>query len=158
MSLNAYGTDTTILKEFIDKAIVHSMKKETDKIAIYELGWCEIWFKKKSKKPRSIESVVLDSDLTDRICADIKDFQNSSAWYIEKGVPFRRGYLLYGPPGTGKTSFTQAIAGKMELDICYLNLSGDRLDDDGLNRALNNCPKNSIILLEDIDGIFVERE
>lgn len=46
----------------------------------------------------------------------------------------------------------------MELDICYLNLSGDRLDDDGLNRALNNCPKNSIILLEDVDGIFVERE
>jgi len=30
--------------------------------------------------------------------------------------------------------------------------------DDGLNRALNNAPSNSIILLEDIDGIFVSRE
>ena len=46
----------------------------------------------------------------------------------------------------------------MDLDICYLNLSGDSLDDDGLNRALNNAPKRSIILLEDIDGIFVQRE
>ena len=44
------------------------------------------------------------------------------------------------------------------MDICYLNLSADNLDDDDLNRALNNCPRNSIILLEDIDGIFVERE
>jgi len=32
------------------------------------------------------------------------------------------------------------------------------MDDDGLNRALNNAPSNSIILLEDIDGIFVSRE
>jgi mitochondrial chaperone BCS1 len=39
-----------------------------------------------------------------------------------------------------------------------LNLSGDSLDDDGLNRALNDAPANSIILLEDIDGIFVGRE
>jgi len=39
-----------------------------------------------------------------------------------------------------------------------LNLSGDSLDDDGLNRALNDAPANSIILLEDIDGIFAGRE
>ena len=46
----------------------------------------------------------------------------------------------------------------MKLNICYLNLSGDTLCDDGLNRALNDAPQQSIILLEDIDGIFVERE
>lgn len=66
--------------------------------------------------------------------------------------------MLYGPPGTGKTSFTQAIAGALKLNICYLNLSGDRLCDDGLNRALNDAPAQSIILLEDIDGIFIKRE
>jgi hypothetical protein len=32
------------------------------------------------------------------------------------------------------------------------------MDDDGLNRALNSAPSQSIILLEDIDGIFVARE
>lgn len=79
-------------------------------------------------------------------------------WYKNKGVPYRRGYLLYGPPGTGKTSFTQAIAGELKLNICYLNLSGGNLCDDGLNRALNDAPADSIILLEDIDGIFIQRE
>jgi len=54
MSLNAYGTDSTILKEFVDAAVEHSMKKDHNKIAIYELGWCELWFKKKTKKPRMI--------------------------------------------------------------------------------------------------------
>ena len=43
--------------------------------------------------------------------ADIKRFIDSAKWYSEKGVPYRRGYLLYGPPGTGKSSFTQALAG-----------------------------------------------
>ena len=74
------------------------------------------------------------------------------------GIPYRRGYLLYGPPGTGKTSFTLAIAGALKLNICYLNLAGERMDDDGLNRALNQAPANSIILLEDIDAIFRQRE
>jgi mitochondrial chaperone BCS1 len=82
---------------------------------------------------------------------------DSGDWYASKGVPYRRGYLLYGPPGTGKTSFTQAVAAALNLNICYLNLSGGRMDDDGLNVLLNNAPLRSIILLEDIDAIFVER-
>merc|ERR1712195_97546 len=73
------------------------------------------------------------------------------------GVPYRRGYLLHGPPGTGKTSFTQAVAGELNLNICYLNLSGGTLADDSVNSLLNEAPPSSIILLEDIDGIFVER-
>jgi len=32
------------------------------------------------------------------------------------------------------------------------------MDDDGLNRALNDTPSNAIILLEDIDALFVQRE
>jgi len=32
------------------------------------------------------------------------------------------------------------------------------MDDDDLNTALNTCPGNVIILLEDIDALFVQRE
>ena len=37
--------------------------------------------------------------------------------YAERGVPWRRGYLLFGAPGTGKTSFVMALAGKL---ICLV--------------------------------------
>jgi mitochondrial chaperone BCS1 len=119
--------------------------------------WGIGWEKCQSKRPRTLDSVVLDSNIANEIIEDIDKFLNSGDWYISKGVPYRRGYLLYGPPGTGKTSFVQAIASQMNLNICYLNLSGGNMDDDGLNSMLNCSPMRSIILLEDIDAIFVER-
>jgi len=44
ITLSTWGTDPTILKEFIDAAIEHSMKKEEERIGIYEqhrwdIGW-----------------------------------------------------------------------------------------------------------------------
>jgi chaperone BCS1 len=154
-----WGTDTSIIKEFIDAAVEHSIEKETDLIGIYELHrWGLGWTKVQSKRPRPLESVILDKDNANRLLDDVKHFQASANWYMDMGIPYRRGYLLYGPPGTGKTSFTLAIAGALKLNICYLNLSGERMDDDGLNRALNQAPANSIILLEDIDAIFKQRE
>ena len=42
--------------------------------------------------------------------------------YVERGIPYRRGYLLHGPPGSGKTSFITALAGELGFDICVLNL------------------------------------
>ena len=119
--------------------------------------WGDMWEECQQKKPRALNSVVLDSTVAEDVIADMKKFMDSSEWYQSKGVPYRRGYLLYGPPGTGKTSFTQAVASALNLNICYLNLSGGNLDDDGLNVLLNNAPMRSVILLEDIDAIFVER-
>lgn len=73
-------------------------------------------------------------------------------------MPYRRGYLLYGPPGTGKTSFVQAVAGLLKLKLCYLNLSNNEMNDDSLNRLLSEAPENSIILLEDVDAMFLQRD
>jgi chaperone BCS1 len=39
-----------------------------------------------------------------------------------------------------------------------LNLSNGEIDDDQLNRLLSDAPERSIILLEDIDAMFVARD
>ena len=59
------------------------------------------------KKTRPRNSVVLDVDLLERVIEDARKFLSSGAWYAEKGIPYRRGYLLHGPPSCGKTSFAQ---------------------------------------------------
>ena len=75
-------------------------------------------------------SVVLAEGVAERIETDIRAFLGRGRWYAERGIPYRRGYLLYGPPGSGKTSFIQALAGELGYNICLLNLSERGLTDD----------------------------
>ena len=109
------------------------------------------------RRKRPLESVVLDRGVKERIVADVKEFLSSSQWYYDRGIPYRRGYLLHGPPGTGKSSFIQALAGHLDYDIAVLNLSERGLTDDRLNHLLTLVPKRTLVLLEDVDVAFANR-
>ncbi|KAK6999340.1 mitochondrial chaperone BCS1-like isoform X1 [Biomphalaria glabrata] len=110
------------------------------------------------RRKRPLNSVILDRGVSERIFDDIQGFINNSKWYIERGIPYRRGYLLYGPPGCGKSSYIMALAGAIDYSICVLNLSDKGMSDDRLTHLLTNAPEQSIILLEDIDAAFVSRD
>uniref|UniRef100_A0A915N5I3 BCS1 N-terminal domain-containing protein n=1 Tax=Meloidogyne javanica TaxID=6303 RepID=A0A915N5I3_MELJA len=62
------------------------------------------------RNKRPIDSVILDIGVKERLLDDISNFFTSQQWYINRGIPYRRGYLLHGPPGTGKSSFISALA------------------------------------------------
>ncbi|KAL5340122.1 BCS1 N terminal-domain-containing protein [Aspergillus crustosus] len=109
------------------------------------------------RRKRPLDSVILDKGVKERIVEDVKDFLSSEKWYYDRGIPYRRGYLLYGPPGTGKSSFIQAVAGELNYDIALLNLSERGITDDRLNRLLTIVPKRTIVLLEDVDAAFSNR-
>ncbi|KAG8904782.1 hypothetical protein FRB99_001214 [Tulasnella sp. 403] len=106
---------------------------------------------------RDLESVILDNGVAERIQKDLKAFMGRSQWYAERGLPYRRGYLLHGPPGSGKSSFIQALAGSLNYDLAILNLSQRGMMDDKLDYLLLNAPGRSFILLEDIDAAFNKR-
>lgn len=44
------------------------------------------------------------------------------------------------------------------MNICLVYLSDKNMDDEQLNELLNNTPPRSIILIEDIDAAFIQRE
>ena len=106
----------------------------------------------RAKPSRPLETVVLPPGARERLVADVDDFLSSERWYVDRGLPWRRGYLLHGLPGTGKTSLVFALAGHFKLPLYTIRLSDGRLDDEGLHWLFSNTARRSIILLDDVDA------
>ena len=68
--------------------------------------------RKSHRRKRPIDSVILDEGISEQIVTDVREFIQNPQWYHDRGIPYRRGYLLHGPPGCGKSSYITALAGK----------------------------------------------
>lgn len=62
-----------------------------------------VWNCVKRKLRRPISSIILEDGVMESLVADAREFIEMENWYIDAGIPHRRGYLLHGPPGTGKS-------------------------------------------------------
>ncbi|KAJ3720308.1 P-loop containing nucleoside triphosphate hydrolase protein [Lentinula raphanica] len=117
-------------------------------------GWNNGWTHVASRSKRSLNSIILDPGIKEMLVEDARGFLESKAWYAERGIPFRRGYLLWGAPGSGKSSLIHALAGELGLDIYVVSLGKAGLDDSSLNSLINQLPERCIALMEDIDAAF----
>ncbi|KAK9419481.1 hypothetical protein SUNI508_07456 [Seiridium unicorne] len=108
---------------------------------------------------RSLSTIHLEERLKDDVISDINRYlmPETRQFYLDRGIPYRRGYLLYGPPGTGKSSFAFALAGHFQLALCVLNLPAVHGDTD-LEKLFVKIPTRCIVLIEDIDAVVLDRE
>ncbi|MBN3308428.1 mitochondrial chaperone BCS1 [Amia ocellicauda] len=158
VTFTALGRDREVFFSILQEARELALKQQEGRTVMYTaMGaeWRPFGF---PRRRRPLNSVVLEKGLSERIVDDVKDFISNPKWYTDRGIPYRRGYLLYGPPGCGKSSFITALAGEMEYSICLLSLSDRSLSDDRLNHLLSAAPQQSIILLEDVDAAFTSRD
>ncbi|KAF8228474.1 hypothetical protein L208DRAFT_1364961 [Tricholoma matsutake] len=157
VTLTTLSRDRTLFPELLSEARDLAMSGHEGKLVI-NTAWGIEWkpFGQPRQK-RPLHSVVLQPGVCERVEHDIKSFLQRRKWYADRGIPYRRGYLLYGPPGSGKTSFIQALAGSLSYDICLLNLSERGLGDDKLTHLLSNAPERSFVLIEDVDAAFNKR-
>lgn len=118
--------------------------------------WSE-WSSPRDRAPRRLESVILAGDLAGELERDLATFLAARDWYAERGIPWRRGYLLHGPPGGGKTSIVQALACHFGLTVHVLSPAAEE-SDESLRRRVFAVPERSVLLIEDVDSVFVGRD
>jgi len=89
---------------------------------------------------------------------EIELWRSNRTWHQEKGIPWKRGWLLYGPPGTGKTALARAFAEDLNMPIYVFNLA--EMSNHELIKAWSDMQVNvpCIALIEDIDNVFHGRE
>jgi hypothetical protein len=157
-----FSANAKIIQDLIAEAIEDANRKAKDHIRIFEYSgssWRVYeWTCTLYKKPRWFDSVVLDRSVSVQLVEDVHIFLRSKEWYARMNIPYRRGYLLHGPPGCGKTSFCHALASKLKLDICLLDLSDSNLNDSSLTGLIRNAPLRSLVILEDVDSVFIQRD
>lgn len=156
-SIQIFSRNRDIARQLLEDARDVAIPVSDSRVGIYRASYSS-WDEQMKRMPRPPESVILREGLMEGLIEDVREFLTKREWYIDRGIPYRRGYLLYGPPGTGKSSAVIAIASALKMDIAILSLANSTLDDDDLCQLLSECPANSIVLIEDIDCVFVERK
>jgi hypothetical protein len=89
---------------------------------------------------------------------EAKTWLNSQIWFKQRGIPWKRGWLLKGSAGTGKTSMVKAVGQLLDLPVVFFDLASMTNYDCQMawQRAEGLTP--CIVLLEDVDAVFNGRE
>lgn len=146
-----------ILVDIFSEAHALSVQAQEGKTTVYTATRME-WEKfGEPRRKRPLESVILDKGIKEKVVNDIREFLESQQWYVDRGIPYRRGFLLHGPPGSGKSSFIQALAGELDFSVAIINLSERGMSDDKLAHLLTKLPQRTLLLLEDADATFTNR-
>ncbi|KAF4569481.1 hypothetical protein EYR40_008454 [Pleurotus pulmonarius] len=155
LKISVVARNNDILKKLVLEAKREYEKDAEHRVHIFLADTayvCWRWNGARQKRPMS--SIVLQPGVKDMLLADCKDFLFSEEWYAERGIPFRRGYLLHGVPGSGKTSLIHSLAGELGLDIYVVSLSSKGMSDNTLTTLMGYVPSRCIVLLEDLDAAF----
>ncbi|KAK4187133.1 putative mitochondrial chaperone BCS1-B [Podospora australis] len=154
------GRSVDPIKEFFDACRNFADKQREAYVTVRtsRRGYEDAWDATILRPLRSLDTVHFDEDAKADLVADIKKYLDPQTrqFYNQRGIPYRRGFLLHGPPGTGKTSLSLALASMFGLDLYLLHIPSVR-GDAMLEKLFGCLPPRCIILLEDIDAVGMER-
>ena len=109
--MTTLGRNRELFFEILDESRKLALQSQEGKTVMYTaMGgeWRPFGY---PRRKRPLGSVILERGLSEKILLDVREFIDSPKWYMDRGIPYRRGYLLYGPPGCGKSSYIMALAG-----------------------------------------------
>ena len=156
------GADTIqraeeILNEFVNDGLEQSRQTDQKRISIYSYDPNHGWKYLSELPKRSLDTVYLDPAEKRKIQEDINAFVQDEQEYHELGIPYKRCYMFQGTPGSGKTSLIFALASMLRRDIGIFHFSSE-INDTLFISAISQLPPDRILVLEDFDALFVNRD
>lgn len=146
--------DTIINKSMIDDDLgIYNIDTENTKEESLDVVYSKM-------NRRDLCTLFYSNNEKESICNHIDRFLANEDFYKNRQILYKTGILLYGKPGTGKSSLIKAIATKYNRSIVNINVSKIKsIDLNLLTQAINvDDNKKYIILMEDIDTLFLNRD
>ena len=161
IELKVYGLSPKELRKLLTRFInmCYEQHDKSDKTGVRVFtAQHDHWRHQALQSLRHMDSVIIPEQIKRSLLDDIKEFFNSADWYMKKGYKHRRGYILHGPPGCGKSSAIDAIASYFTCSINRVVLSDSTLTDGSLMDLFQTLCSRSILVIEDVDAAFIDRE
>ncbi|CAE7394263.1 BCS1 [Symbiodinium pilosum] len=155
--LFAKSDNAEALAQFCQELVQESERVQAGFVNVFEWHPTQQYWQARVVCPaRPMASIILDTGVKEKLLSDLEEFlaPETHKWYKEHGIQHKRGYLFYGVPGSGKTSLINAVAGHFQHNLCYVHLTHPNLTDESLRAAMNQAPRHSLLVFEDIDAIF----
>lgn len=106
VTISTWGRDMSYFNRIVEECQLFAKEERRIGVPIYmKISYDDSWERAgHPRRKRTLQSVVLQDGVQERLTNDVKDFLDTEDWYLDCGIPYRRGYLFYGPPGCGKSS------------------------------------------------------
>ncbi|KRY71023.1 Mitochondrial chaperone BCS1 [Trichinella pseudospiralis] len=129
VTLTTVGRNADYFSRMLDEARTMALQQMQSGTVVYQAVGHEWRQFGHPRRKRPLQSVILDEGIQECLVTDVREFISTST-----------------------------LASELDYGICMLSLSEQTLTDDRLQHLLNVAPLETIILLEDVDAAFINRE